>query len=221
MSYTHLVLLIDRSGSMSSTKDEMESALHDFLTEQKRVDGKCTVTVYTFDQHYDNKFEIEILSEQASFKNINEIQSIVIEPRGGTPLHDAICIAIDREGQKLASMVQHERPERVVFITITDGGENASRIWKAVDVRNRISHQESNYSWKFVYLGSNQVAEDTANSIGVHTSSAITYNSPIRMSRSLNKAVTNVRSCSSEVYGKYVTNELESFDTQDKAEQTS
>jgi hypothetical protein len=51
--YTHLVLLIDRSGSMWDIKNDMEGGIKTFLDEQKKVDGECTVTIAQFDDRYD------------------------------------------------------------------------------------------------------------------------------------------------------------------------
>lgn len=215
MSYTHLCLLIDRSGSMSNIQQEMESSLTAMLVEQSKLPHRCTFSVYQFD----SQPNCPVLECLHSFVSINSNRNIKIQPRGMTPLYDATCQCIDLEGRKLSELSTDNRPDRVVFVIITDGLENASQEFKAVDVKTRIKHQETKYSWQFLYLGSNQIAEDTAKNIGIYASNALTYNNPITMSKSLNTHLSNVRCCSLDEYTGYTNGDLESFSDEDKKEQ--
>jgi len=43
-----------------------------------------------------------------------------------------------------------------MFIIMTDGAENDSRIFTQTHTRAMVAHQEQKYSWKFIYIGANQ-----------------------------------------------------------------
>lgn len=51
--YTHITLILDRSGSMSSVKDAAEEAFNGYVASQRNLPGKCTVTVRQFDTEHD------------------------------------------------------------------------------------------------------------------------------------------------------------------------
>src|ERR1019366_1119802 len=79
--YTHIVLLLDRSGSMNSIKKDMDGGIKTFLSEQKKETGDCTITAAQFDTDY------EILHKM---KPIADVGKIEINPRGGTALIDSM-----------------------------------------------------------------------------------------------------------------------------------
>lgn len=159
--YTHIALLIDRSGSMISIKDDMEGGLESFIQKQKALDGECTLSVVQFDDQYEKII---------NFKDIKEVDKIVIEPRGWTALIDAACKFINETGQTLNSLPESKRPEKVLFLIITDGYENSSREFKAEDLKEKIKHQEEKYKWEFVYLGANQDAFTVGSGYGISAS---------------------------------------------------
>lgn len=92
-----------------------------------------------------------------------------------TPLHDAICKVIDNTGRWLGFIPEDERPEKVLFVIITDGLENASQNYNAKDVKERITRQTEQYKWQFVYLGANQDAILVGESLGISQDSSMTY----------------------------------------------
>lgn len=166
LNYTHLVILIDRSGSMQSIKQDMEGGLNEFLTKQKEVEGTCTVTVAQFDDQFD------ITND---FDDISLVKEVVIEPRGMTALTDAMCKLIDKTGRSLAALREEDRPEKVIFLVITDGYENASREFSTATLKEKVKHQEDTYKWDFVYLGANQDALLESQKYGFTADSSMTY----------------------------------------------
>lgn len=61
------------------------------------------------------------------------------------------------------------------MVILTDGEENSSTQYGRDDVFYRVNHQQSKYSWKFVYLGANQDAIKSAQQIGIGMDSSIDY----------------------------------------------
>lgn len=150
--YTHIAILLDRSGSMSSIKEEMITGFNDLIKSQKEVPGDVTFSVSQFDNEYD------ILYDFAKIDEIKELTSEVYIPRGMTALNDSLSTLIDAVGKKLANLPESERPEKVLFHIITDGYENGSEDRDGNIVRTKIKHQEDNYQWCFNYIGANQDA---------------------------------------------------------------
>jgi hypothetical protein len=163
---TEIILLVDRSGSMSTIKADMEGGFKTFLEAQKALPGEATVTYYQFDTVLDKVFETLPLKD---------VNSITIDPRGGTALVDAACEVIDKVGQRLAKTPELDRPTSVVFVIITDGEENSSRKFVAKDLKDRITHQQDKYNWKFVFLGSNIDAISVSANYGISKDSTLEF----------------------------------------------
>jgi hypothetical protein len=207
--YTHLIILIDRSGSMTSIKEDMEGGLVTFLEEQKKLPGKCTLTVAHFDAEYEKVH---------SMVDINTVESIKINPRATTALLDAMSILIVEAGEELSFLNEEERPEKVLFITITDGEENSSRECTTAKLKNMITEQTEKYNWQFVYLGANQDAIMVASTFGVSSTSTMTYNATSAGSANM---FFNLTSATSRYRSTTTMDNLNVFEfTQDEQDQT-
>lgn len=166
--YVHYVLIVDRSGSMHAVREDMEGGLRSFVGEQlEGVDGsKRTVSLYQFDTAHDCVYDFDLLEKARGYQLV---------PRGGTALLDACGRAITEVGRKLAAMPEDKRPGYVMVIIVTDGQENSSREFSKTGVRKMIEHQQSEYDWRFTYLGANQDAFAEAASIGIVASSTLSW----------------------------------------------
>ena len=100
-------------------------------------------------------------------KPIAEVPPLALEPRGATALLDAIGKTIHETGRRLAALPEAERPERVLFVVISDGQENASTEFSSERILAMTTHQASAYKWEFVYLGANQDAIAEAAKMGI------------------------------------------------------
>lgn len=164
---TEVVLVLDRSGSMSSTKSDAEGGLREFIAKQRVLPGECDVTFYRFDD------QIERVFDKKPIQRVEEAD-LRLEPRGSTALLDAMCRAIDEVGQRLSNTSENERPEKVFVVTITDGYENASR-HRYSDVADRIKRQREQYQWEFLFIGSNQDAIATADKLNIMPQYSLSY----------------------------------------------
>lgn len=163
--YTALLFIIDRSGSMTMIKEDMEGGINGVLEEQKKLPGEVTVDVAYFDSEliYDDRF----LSLDSA--------SIEIKPRGMTALHDAIVVSTRKFGDALSQLPEEDRPGTVLTIIVTDGDENSSRLHTLSDVKELITEQQDVYGWEFLFLGANQDAMETGASFGLSKGSTMTY----------------------------------------------
>jgi len=141
--YTHLVLVLDKSGSMGHLQQATIEGVNSLVAAQKDIPGTITTSLYTFDG---NVQEV---------KNFDLLTTWNYVPSGSTALLDAVAEAITKEGERLSAKAEQDRPDRVVFVIITDGEENTSKVAKLEDVKNTVKHQQDIYKWQFVFLGAN------------------------------------------------------------------
>lgn len=186
---TKLVVIVDRSGSMASTKTDMEGGFKTFIEEQAKQPGSCLVSLYQFNDAVQTVFEnVDIQHAQA--------RSINIAPTGNTALLDAVGFAMDRVGGQLKALPEDERPGAVIIMVITDGQENASREHTYASVQAKIREQHELYKWQFVYLGSDlsthaEAAKMGIRAAGMYKGDALGIN---QMYTSSSKGVSNYRS---------------------------
>lgn len=165
--FTDITVLLDRSGSMASIKSAMETAFDEFVNGHKS-NPTTKLTLIQFDTSSPQDVVYQCVP-------VTAVEPLKLHPRGGTPLLDALCTAIDNTGARLAAMPLDSRPDQVMILVITDGEENASRQRTRQDVFNRVTKQQNDYKWQFVYLGANQDAIKEANSYGIGAEWAINY----------------------------------------------
>jgi Mg-chelatase subunit ChlD len=164
--YTAVCMVVDRSGSMALMADDAIGGMKTFVAEQQALPGKCTLRTV----HFDSSYEVYHPS-----KDIAEVPEPTLVPRGSTALYDAFGKAITEFGEELAAMDEADRPANVVFVVVTDGGENASREWTREKVFEAVTRQTDEYGWTFLYLGANQDAMAVGTSLGVNHLNTMTY----------------------------------------------
>lgn len=164
---TDITLVIDRSGSMSSCRDEAQKGINEFIKKQKEVEGEVLFSLLQFDTEHEYVFNAVPISNVGKYKLI---------PRGMTALLDAVGKAVTETGIRLEKVPESERPGLVIIAIITDGYENASSEFKRDRIKEMIEHQQGKYSWQFTFLGANQNAFLEAGSIGINMNVAANYN---------------------------------------------
>lgn len=165
---THISIVLDRSGSMSSIANDIVGGLNRFIADQQKVPGDCTFTLVQFDtQGVDTLY---------SAKPIAEVKPITdYQPRGGTPLYDAIGDALTSTGEHLKALAEDQRPDKVIFVIITDGEENSSHRYTHEQIRSMIKLQTDTYKWQFVFLGANIDSYAVGQSMGVSAANVMNF----------------------------------------------
>lgn len=163
--YTAMLIILDRSGSMSVIRDEMIGGIEQLIAAQSAEPGMLTIDLVTFDT------EIKLTHHFADPASVR----VELVPRGGTALYDAIGWAFNGFGQALAEMPEHARPGTVLVTIVTDGEENSSREYTAATVTTMIEHQRSVFDWDISFLGANQDSIAEAREIGINPDDAIDY----------------------------------------------
>ncbi len=163
---TDITLVVDRSGSMGSVREDAEGGVNAFIAEQAKQPGEAMLTLVQFDTEY------EFVHRGVP---VVEVPKYELVPRGMTALLDAVGRAVNETGERLANMPEQDRPGLVVVVVMTDGLENSSREFTKKQLQQMIEHQQDVYDWQFTFLGANQDAFAEASAMGIHALSAANY----------------------------------------------
>lgn len=166
---TELVFILDKSGSMSGLESDTIGGFNSMLDKQKAVDGECRITTVLFDNRY------ELLHDRLDIRAVNHITDKEYCVGGSTALLDAIGLTINKIGNAQKHTADEYRAEKVIFVIITDGEENASREYTLDKVKAQIERQKEKYGWEFIFLGANIDAVETASRFGIAPDRAQNY----------------------------------------------
>lgn len=163
---TDVTVVLDRSGSMQSCREEAENGVNHFIEEQRKQPGSCVFSLVQFDTEY------EFVHRGVK---IAEVPKFSLVPRGMTALLDAVGRAMNETGARLAAMNENDRPGLVVFVILTDGAENSSHEFKKSQIKEMIERQQKVYNWQFTFLGANQDAFAEAQGLGIAATAIANY----------------------------------------------
>jgi len=205
---TEYNIILDRSGSMSSIKDDMEGGFKTWLETEKQLPGEAVVNLYQFDDKFETVYENQTL----------ENAKLDLAPRGMTALHDAIgkTIGLVKDRHK------KNKPDRTQFLIITDGHENSSREWTGEKVKELVELETSKNDWMFLYIGANQDAILKGQELGIRKGSSLNFASDevgtsVMWSNYIHVA-SGLRCSNNETYRNYLTGDQDVFDPTNQGE---
>jgi hypothetical protein len=141
----HICFLLDRSGSMHSIANDVVGGFNGFLAAQQADGADALMTLVQFDSQDPH----EVLVDAAAIGEVRPLTTATFQPRGGTPLYDAM-------GRTIAdATIRSERlgaddgaREEILFVTFTDGEENQSVEYTRDMVLELIGKREAD-GWTF------------------------------------------------------------------------
>jgi len=167
--YTHITIILDRSGSMSSCLADTIGGFNRFLLTQKEQPGEASMTMIQFDNQY------EVLMDMLPLTNAIDLNNENYAPRGSTALLDAIGRTINNVEHQINEKEEDQKPEKTIFVIITDGEENASLEFTRDQVMGMINRHRDEDKWEFVFIGANQDAIQAGGGIGIRAASSLSY----------------------------------------------
>lgn len=171
-------LLLDRSGSMESQWSEALGSINGYVANLPR---NTRVMVATFDN---------VSYDVIRYTSVNEYRDITREdahPRGGTPLFDSAA--------RMMWRILDDKPERAIFVVMTDGEENSSSNFKQADVKSLVKRLEDK-KYEVIFLGANfDKVGDVATNFGLQSNKWTNIST-----RNLNTYMTGTMATSSAEY---------------------
>lgn len=154
---TIIEFLLDETGSMGSCQHAVVSGFNDFVSEQRAAGGKCLLTLTKFDTS-----GIKTPYVDLSVQMVPTMTPAMFTPGSSTNLYDTI-------GERMSALTERLKTwsikPNVLFVVMTDGGDNASALPEAA-VRSNLLHMTEAHGWSFVYLGAHEQALAVANRLG-------------------------------------------------------
>ena len=201
MSYTELVFILDRSGSMSGLEVDTIGGFNALIEKQKKEEGRAVVSTVLFDDR------TEVLHDRLPLEQVPAMTGRDYYVRGCTALLDALGGAIDHIGRLHKHTSPEQRPDKTLFVITTDGMENASRRYTYDLVREMVERQKARFGWEFLFLGANMDAVAVARRFGIGADRAATYECDAEGTalnyEVLSEAVRQVRTCAAPLSGDW------------------
>ena len=158
------LIIVDESGSMSPLRNVTISGINETIgaihaaQEEFAATQEHFISVVLFDDGPRTPAVRTIIDCQP----IGQIQKFTdYNPRGCTPLYDALGDSLTRLHNRIGA-----DPDATGVVTVlTDGLENASRVWTAGEVRRLIDRLKE-LGWSFSYMGSAHDVKDVTDLLG-------------------------------------------------------
>lgn len=158
----HIVSILDRSGSMSGTQNEVIGAYNAFIEDQRRIaqttNTKIKASLILFDDQY------ETVYTKTPVESVPVMDSTTYYVRGMTALYDAV-------GKTIKAF---EGKDKVIFFIETDGQENASKEFDHTTLKALVE-QKTKDGWDFNFVGADLSKAATASmssAIGINKAMA-------------------------------------------------
>ena len=175
----HVYFVLDRSGSMESIRTDVIGGFNSFVEDQRRQPGRCLMTLIQFDGQDPH----EVLESARPIEHVAPLSISRFVPRGNTPLFDAMGHAIADATIRTEKLgASGEAYEEIVFVTFTDGQENASSEYTRSQLFELIRKRQE-IGWSFVYLGANQDAYAESERLGYASGSVQNFAADARGTR--------------------------------------
>ena len=160
---TDIIVIFDKSGSMSCMGDEPLQSVNIFIKQQKKENIEGTrFSLIMFSTTY-NKVIDNIL-----LKDVKKLEKHQYRPNGSTSLNDVICNTIKDQ-------LDSDKPSNKVLLIVTDGMENSSQEYSYKDRKDYINNVRDNYDWKVIFIGANLDVQRVASSMGIDRQSSAEF----------------------------------------------
>ena len=168
---TDLIFVLDMSGSMYGLTDDTIGGFNSMIDKQKKEDGEVVVTTALFND------KVKFIHDRFDINDVKPMDDRQYVAGGCTALLDAVGTAIQKEVAVQRNLPETSRAEKVIFVIITDGYENASREYSYNDIKKMIESEQEKNGWEFMFLGANIDAASEGAKIGIRRDRSVRYKS--------------------------------------------
>ena len=162
------LIILDESGSMHGLEKMCVDGVNETIQTIKNAskanpDQKQMFSFVTFSGSAMGELPIRVKTYLEEITKVEEFPVTAYAPNGCTPLFDAMGIALTELEKKVTD-------DDIALVTvITDGYENASRMYSQKAIQNLVSRLDER-GWVFTYIGANQDAMYESSKVGIKNS---------------------------------------------------
>lgn len=166
MSKIFNLIILDESGSMSPICEQALVGANKTIqtirtAQEENPDDNQVLTFVTFDSSA-GRPDVRTLINCQPIESVKDITYEQYDPYGCTPLYDAIGFSVKELQAKV------EDGDHVLVTIITDGLENASRVYSAAMIKETVETLSAQ-GWVFTFIGANQYSEYAAGVLGIRS----------------------------------------------------
>lgn len=160
MSKTHVALILDKSGSMTSRRQQAITDWNQQINAMKEsVKADPNLDIFVTGIIFDNG--VDVLFEKMPLEQVSDLSAEQYVPSGGTALFDAIAKGIDAIQPEIVNPT-----DAALVSVITDGEENSSTPDSRTYVPKKIKELQGTNAWTFTYLGTNENLAEFTEKLG-------------------------------------------------------
>jgi len=179
---TKIMVLLDESGSMLNKKNDVIGGYNKFVSDQKMImNDKAKFSLIKFNT------VTNITHDNIPLNDVKDLTEKSFSPNGLTALYDAI-----KQGIYLMKR-NKSKEERIIFLIMTDGEENSSRIATKQEIKRLITTYECEDNWTFIYIGENPDNWSKETGMNVSNSEQYAHDGPQRSFNMASSALSSIR----------------------------
>lgn len=173
-----VVFILDKSGSMGGQEENTISSFNEYLEKEKNNKYETNITTVLFSDTYN------VIHDRIPVSKVNKLTNKEYYVGGCTALYDAL-------GNTIHNM-ETKDTDKVLFIIITDGYENASKEYRKEDIKKLI---KKNKSFEFIYIGADIDSYAAGSDIGIRKDNIANFKKDREGTSKMFKAVSSFESC--------------------------
>jgi len=164
-----IICILDMSGSMSSIIETARKGFNKFLKEQQESENKIRFSLMFFDTNFYMPYN------NVDIQEVKKLNENTYYADGCTAMLDAVGKNLEDYLDYLGQTPKDERADKTLFVILTDGQENSSRVYHRDLIKLMVTEMREEFNASFLYLGANQDACFEAEIMGMDRSNVFNY----------------------------------------------
>lgn len=169
---SHIIFVLDDSGSMQSCRAATISGYNEYLQSQKKDAVETGIPTFVSLYKFDGR-SVNCVFNRVAADEVKELDEKSYDPQGMTNLYDAIGGVMMQINGQLAANKKADR-DSIIITILTDGAENSSKTFNNTTIKQMVEKAEGK-NWGFMFLGANINAFAAGSSLGFNVNNTMQY----------------------------------------------
>jgi len=184
---TEIVVVLDKSGSMGSVREDTIGGFNTFLQDQKELPGEALFTLVMFDTYCESNYQGALL------ESVQDLSMESYKPSGTTALLDAVGKTINDVVTRHEALEEDKKPGKTILVVLTDGHENSSSEYTNVSAIGKMIKDRENAGWEILFLGADIDAWGDGRNMGFSKMSGVDKNDMVLNMKKMSNYTANYR----------------------------